>query len=90
MENKLDVVRLNKIIDFAQMVCYNLDTIKERGNKKMEIIKEIMKDDYVKVGKHKFKFGTIPYWFVRLMQGALCAVWCYVVYIGMWLILGGI
>jgi hypothetical protein len=56
----------------------------------MEIIKEIMKDDYVKVGKRKFKFGTIPYWVVRFMQGALCAAWCYVVYIGMWLILGGI
>ena len=56
----------------------------------MEIIKEIMKDDYVKFGKHKFKFGTIPYWLVRFMQGALCAAWVYVVYIGMWLILGGI
>lgn len=56
----------------------------------MELIKEIMKDDYVKVGKRKFKFGTIPYWFVRLMQGALAVAWGYVVYMGMWLILGGI
>ena len=23
---------------------------------------EIFKDDYVKVGRRKYRFGTIPYW----------------------------
>ena len=56
----------------------------------MGLIKEIMKDDYVKIGKRKFKFGTIPYWLIRIGQGVLGVVWIYVVYVGMWLILGGI
>lgn len=55
----------------------------------MEIIKEILKDDYVKIGKYKFKFNTIPYWLVRIGQCVLGVVWFYVVYIEMWLFLGG-
>lgn len=56
----------------------------------MENIKEILKDDSVKIGKRKFKFNTLPYWLVRFAQGASCVVWCYVMYLAMWLILGGI
>ena len=56
----------------------------------MEIVKEILKDDYVKLGKRKFKFNTLPYWVVRAIQGASVVAWVYVMYLAMWLILGGI
>lgn len=55
----------------------------------MEIIREILKDDYVKIGKRKFAVNTITYWAVRFLQGVLGVAWFYVLYVGMWLVFGG-
>lgn len=49
-------------------------------------VKEIMKDDYVKVGKRKYRFGTIPYWIIRIGQGLLSVACFYSFYIVFWLI----
>lgn len=48
--------------------------------------REIFKDDYVKVGKRKYRFGTIPYWTIRIGQGLLGFGCCYSFYIALWLI----
>lgn len=48
--------------------------------------REIFKDDYVKVGRRKYRFGTIPYWTIRIGQGLLGFAGCYSFYIALWLI----
>lgn len=52
--------------------------------------KELFEDDYIKVGKYKaVPFGP-AWWIIRIGEVALGVAWGYVVYMGMWLILGGI
>ena len=48
--------------------------------------REIFKDDYVKVGRRKYRFGTIPYWTIRVGQGLLGFGCCYGIYMMFWLI----
>lgn len=48
--------------------------------------REVLKYDYVRVGKRQYRFGTIPYWTIRVMQGLLGFGYCYGMYMIFWLI----
>lgn len=53
-------------------------------------MKEIMKDDYVKIGKREFKYNSLPYWLIRIGQAALVFGWISAMYIGILVLVGGI
>lgn len=48
--------------------------------------REVLKYDYVRVGKRRYRFGTLPYWTIRVMQGLLGFGYCYMMYMMFWLI----
>ena len=41
-----------------------------------------LRQDYVKINKRRFRFGTLPYWIIRFIQGVVLVGYFYLLLVG--------
>lgn len=41
-----------------------------------------LRQDYIEINKRRFRFGTLPYWIIRFIQGATAFGYFYLLLVG--------